>query len=179
MDIKILTADEKNKYYDDMLDMLTLSDDDFVPPLSSRSSTTQKDLASGVKSSDGVKKYLGEMMNQQIMASVDGDKLLGFVSFRENYTNNEIKASDLPNIYISTLIVNPESRGMGITRKMYDILFEEYKNVNIFTRTWSTNGAHIKILGKYGFDLICRIENDRGEGIDTVYFAKRASCGVN
>ena len=55
---------------------------------------------------------------------------------------------------------------------MYASLFEEYKDVNIFTRTWSTNMAHIKILSKFDFEKMSVIENDRGEGIDKVYFKK-------
>jgi ribosomal protein S18 acetylase RimI-like enzyme len=58
---------------------------------------------------------------------------------------------------------------------MYDHLFnEKYADRNIFTRTWSTNTAHISILKKYNFREIHRIENDRGEGIDTVYFSRKA-----
>ena len=78
----------------------------------------------------------------------------------------------MPNIYISTLLVTPCGRGQGLTRKMYEFLFNEYKNANVFTRTWSTNEAHIKILLGFGFETIKVLENDRGNGIDTVYFKK-------
>jgi len=56
---------------------------------------------------------------------------------------------------------------------MYKILFKEYENANIFTRTWSTNIAHIKILSKFNFETLCVLKNHRGVGIDTVYFVKR------
>jgi len=80
----------------------------------------------------------------------------------------------LPNIYLSTLILSTESRGKGVTKKLYAHLFNElYPDKSIFTRTWSTNLAHIKILDYFSFEEIARLENDRGNGIDTVYFAKR------
>ena len=70
-------------------------------------------------------------------------------------------------------MLTKEARGKGLTQKMYDFLFNNlYANSNIFTRTWSTNFAHLKILTKFGFELIKTIPNDRGENIDTVYFAK-------
>lgn len=173
MDIKILNSSECEKYYDEMLKMLTLGDDEFVPPLSSRSSTTQSDLSSGEKSDDGIIKYFEEMKKQHIMAATEGDNLLAFVSYRENYTNSEIKENDVPNIYVSTLIVKPEARGRKLTQTMYEKLFKIYEKVSIFTRTWSTNIPHIKILGKFDFETLCTLKNDRGEGIDTVYFVKR------
>ena len=56
---------------------------------------------------------------------------------------------------------------------MYAHLFDDiFPDRSIFTRTWSTNAAHIKILDKFNFEIIKCIENDRGDGIDTVYFAK-------
>jgi RimJ/RimL family protein N-acetyltransferase len=59
---------------------------------------------------------------------------------------------------------------------MYEhLFFTLFPTHHLFTRTWSTNAAHIAILGKFGFSQIARIENDRGEGIDTVYFAKKRS----
>ena len=80
----------------------------------------------------------------------------------------------MPNIYLSTLVLSAESRGKGITKKLYAHLFNElYPEKNIFTRTWSTNAPHIKILDYFGFDEMVRIKNDRGNGIDTVYFENR------
>ena len=173
MEIKILKTDEQYKYYDEILKMLIDGDDEFVPPLSARTSTTQSNLASGNKSEDGILNYFEEMKKQRIMIATENDTLLAFVSFKENYTNNEIKV--VPNIYLSTLIVKSDARGKGLTTKMYSILFEEYKDVNIFTRTWSTNTAHIKILSKFNFDTLCTLKNHRGNGIDTVYFVKNGA----
>ena len=164
MDIKLLSLDENKSYGDEILNMLEL-----------RSSTTQSDLKSKEENIDGVKSYFDEVIKQHLMVATEEGKLLGFVSFKENFTNDKIYEKDLPDIYISTLIVHPEGRGRGLTKKMYKILFDEYKDVNIFTRTWSLNTAHIKILSDFGFETFSLIKNHRGEGIDTVYFIKRAT----
>ena len=173
MDIRILKPEEHEKYYDEIYNMLIEGDDEFVPPLSKRSSTTQKGFKDIQKNQDGIRLYFDEMKKQRFMIAEDEGNIIAFVSFRENYINGEITRSDTPNIYLSTLIVKPEGRGKGITNQMYAILFKQYENINIFTRTWSTNIAHIKILSKFNFDTLCVIEDDRGKGIDTVYFVKR------
>lgn len=164
--------DKTDKLFVDIYSLLEEGDREFFPPLSCRSSTTQKNLTGIHKSVDGIKNYFEEMKKQNILVAVEDDKLLGFVSFKENLVTDVIPEKESPNIYISTLIVSPDARGMGLTRKMYEYLFDTYKQSNVFTRTWSTNTAHINILSKFGFDIYKTIENDRAEGVHTVYFKK-------
>lgn len=174
MEFTILNKKQKSLYSSDILNMMEFCDNDFVPPLSKRKSTTQSNLTPGAEDcyNSGITYYHEEMMKQEILAAVLDEKLLGFVSFKENMSFKNIKTKDIPNIYISTLILHPNARGKGITAKMYDYLFNVlFLDRNIYTRTWSTNTAHIKILNKFGFKEIDRITDDRGEGIDTVYFA--------
>ena len=112
------------------------------------------------------------MLSQVGLGAFEEDTLLGFVSFKENYTNDVISDNNLPNIYLSTLMLKSEARGKHLTQKMYDYLFNTlYADRSIFTRTWSTNFAHLKILEKFHFKLIKTIKNDRGNNIDTVYFS--------
>ncbi len=173
MDFRILKPEEHPAFYGQIFEMMQESDRDFVPPLSARSSTTQKNLTKTSGSIEGLKSYFEEMKKQRFMVCTDSDVLVAFVSFRENFTNDKIHDTDLPNIYLSTLIMRPEYRGQRVTQTMYEKLFEIYSDTNIFTRTWSTNGAHIRILSKFGFETAATLKNDRGNGIDTVYFAKR------
>jgi len=174
INFSIPAKSEQEQYYDEILKMLTDADDEFFPPLSARNSTTQSDLLSGEKSENGVLSYFEELKKQKFMVATEEGRLLAFVSFKENYTNDEIKENNLPNIYLSTLIVKKDARGRGITSKMYEKLFDAYKDVNVFTRTWSTNIAHIKILEKFNFKTFRVLKDDRAEGVDTVYFKK--SC---
>jgi len=177
MDIRIIEKKEYEKFYEEIIQMLIEGDDEFVPPLSMRSSTTQKDLKASEKSENGVMDYFEGLKEQKIMVAVENDMLVAFLSYRENYTNDIISSNETPNIYISTLLVKPAGRGKRLTQTMYGILFDTYKERNIFTRTWSTNDAHIRILSKFGFETLHVIENDRGNGIDTVYFSKRPQRG--
>ena len=172
MELCLFEKERQHTIYPEVLQLLQEADQEFVPPLSSRSSATQQDFSGVSKNSDGVLSYFEQLKQQRFIAALEDGKLLGFVSFREDYLCREISRVELPNIYISTLIVRPEARGKGVTTALYDQLFSKYCSCNIFTRTWSTNLAHTKILSKYGFDLFRSLPNDRGNGIDTVYFKK-------
>ena len=113
-------------------------------------------------------------MKQKILACVEEGRGLGFVSFKEDYKPEHLQEAALPNIYLSTLILSPQARGKGLTKRIYTLLFDElYARRSIYTRTWSTNAAHIKILGHFGFAEAARIKDHRGPGLDTVYFVKR------
>ncbi len=86
--------------------------------------------------------------------------LLGFVSYKENYLPEHYGMAKMPNIYISTLISAPEARGRGLTKTLYRHLFyERFPDRSVYTRTWSQNAAHIKILNGFGFQEVCRIPN--------------------
>ncbi|MBE7040539.1 MAG: GNAT family N-acetyltransferase [Ruminococcaceae bacterium] len=175
MEFVLLTEEQKQEFFQDILHMMQLSDKDFVPPLSERSSTTQSSLAGqGEKGEGSVLNYLSEMIHQPILAAVEDGKILEFISFKENYVTDGIDEKDLPNIYLSTLILHPDGRGRGLTKQLYGHLFNElYADRNIFTRTWSTNVPHIKILSFFGFEELKRLKDHRGAGIDTVYYVKR------
>ena len=165
MEIKILSKEEQDAIYAQAYEMLENADNEFVPPLSSRTSSTQKDFLKKEKG-DGIKTYFEQLKTQRFLSVCEENTLIGFASFKENYTCNEVK--ELPNIYVSTIVVSPLSRGKGVTSKIYDALFKKYNT--IFTRTWSTNYAHIKILERLSFKPVKTLPNDRGNGIDTIYF---------
>ena len=172
MEFRILNDAEKRKYRDALLEILSVNDKNFLPPLSQRSSTTQANLLGDADKAD-ILPYFSKMLEQSILAMFYEGKLFGFVSYIENYVSDVIGADTHPNIYLSTLALRPESRGMGATKKAYTYLFfDRYPHCNVYTRTWSTNGPHIHILEGFGFAELKRLPNDRGEGIDTVYFYK-------
>lgn len=159
--------------------MLVEADHSFVPPLSARSSTTQSVLDSaGGGSATGPQPYFHALQDQYfILAHTKNQQhsLAGFMSFRPAYPLPIDDAQTRYN-HVTTVLVRPEARGFGITSSMYDTLFSYAKTTGhgISTRTWSTNIAHITLLEKLGFHLTHRIIDDRGDGIDTVYFVKDA-----
>ncbi|MBR5460171.1 MAG: GNAT family N-acetyltransferase [Clostridia bacterium] len=171
MEIKILTKNDSELYFPEILEMLKRADGEFVPPLSSRSSTTQSSLVGNASTPEGILLYFEEMKKQRLAVALENGELVAFMSYRENYLTDTV--TEVPNVYLSTLIVKPEGRGKGLTQIMYGELFKAYPDRCVYTRTWSTNVAHTKILSRLGFDILKVIENDRGEGIDTVYFVKR------
>lgn len=169
MEIFLLNEQNKKDWQNQLFALCSNSDKEFIPPLSQRNSTTQGDLTGG--GGNGIEAYCAEVLRQPILVCVEGKQLLGFVSFKENYIPEHIPNAKLPNIYVSTLILSPESRGRGLTKKLYAHLFaEQFPDRSIYTRTWSTNAAHLKILGDFGFVELLRIANHRGNGIDTVYY---------
>lgn len=173
MEFRLLTPAEKTQYEESLLEILTINDKAFVPPLSQRSSTTQKNLQ-GAAGKEDIRPYFHKMLEQNILAIFHEGMLIGYVSYIDNYVSDVIGADTHPNIYLSTLVLRPESRGMGATKKAYTHLFFEcYPDRNVFTRTWSTNAAHIKILSGFNFAEWKRIPNDRGVDVDTVYYFKK------
>ena len=159
--------------------MLIEADHSFIPPLSARSSTTQSVLdSSGADSPTGPRAYFHALQDQHfILAHTENQQhtLAGFMSFRPAYT---LPIDDTQTRYnhVTTVLVRPEARGFGITSSMYDTLFAYAKTTphGISTRTWSTNIAHITLLEKLGLHLSHRLIDDRGDGIDTIYFVKDA-----
>lgn len=172
MELRILTAEDKVKYHDRILEMMRESNNDFVPPLATRFSPKQTVFAGGEGTEEGLRTYMQSMLQETILAAFEGDLLLGFITFVENLVTDYFGEDTLPNIYLCTLIVSRAARGKNLTRTLYShLFFDLYPQCSIYTRTWSTNAVHIHILDGYGFKELVRKPDDRGPGIDTVYFS--------
>ena len=171
MEFHVLSNEEKDALRETMLSMMEYSDREFVPPLSSRTSTTQKQL-SGIAATGDVTAYFNTMFGQEIIGAFEDGELIAYLSYRLDYTNEVIKGDVLPNVYLSTLVTKPAARGKGLTFRLYSHLFNViYPDRSIYTRTWSTNAPHIHILlDKFTFREIARFRDDRGPGIDTTYY---------
>lgn len=151
-------------------DLVVLGDREFIPPLSSRSSTTQQTLAGA--QGNGIDAYFEEMKQQSFVLAFEEGKVAGFMSFRENYENPHIPAGE--NLYASTCVVHPDFRGRGMMRGFYEAMIKAFPYRPIYTRTWHENIGHLKVLDRLGFVLLETLENDRGPGIHTVYFGRKA-----
>lgn len=156
-------------------ELLQESEQSFVPPLSCRNSTKQNSFQSE-KAENGLQSYYDSMMAQEFILAYENDRVVGFMTYIENYhlpyENETVAACD----YISTIIVKPAYQHQGICMQMYKELFSVSDANRFATRTWSQNYAHIGLLMKLNFIETYRIADDRGKGIDTVYFAKEC-CG--
>ncbi len=162
-------------YADDIQSLLVLADKEFIPPLSARGSSTQKDLTSSATVSDGAKAYFDAMSGQPMVVAVENGRCYGFMAFKKDYLCEYYQKT--PNLYASTCVVHPDTRGRGLMRGFYETMIDLFPDRNGYTRTWHTNYAHLKVLDRLGFSEIARLPNHRGPGLDTVYFGRKAQGG--
>lgn len=160
----------------DLWQLICKCDKEFIPPLSSRDSTSQtSDLSSNLYSKEGPKTYFYGLLNQNFIVAREGASLKGFLSFINGYSHKYLQGYN-PSNYVTTICVDKTSRTKGVGKFLYmNMIYnlpKEWKLPYITTRTWSTNHNHIHILEKINFTLVRVIKNHRGEGIDTLYFAR-------
>lgn len=125
---------------------------DFVPPLSERGS---------------VEEYYLKLKDEDMILLRHQKKLIGVITF---YRKPSIIDESKEVLYIANLIVDREYRGNKIAYKLYDMCFACCGEGTYEIRTWSTNEPQQHILNNLGFKLIKRIKDDRGEGIDTLFY---------
>ncbi len=170
MTIKYYKHVKRENILSGIKELLTLCDSEFVPPLSQRNSTTQSFLKGQEAESRIPEEYFEALSRQEAFVALEGRKVIGFMSFKRNYICREISPEYLPNLYITTVIVHPMCRNRGVTNQFYETLLNKFREYHIFTRTWSTNYSHTRILLSHRFFEHRRIKDDRGDGIDTVYY---------
>jgi ribosomal protein S18 acetylase RimI-like enzyme len=186
--IKYTGMNASEKEWEEIWEILCLCDHEYVPSLSSRNSTSQINLRDRADSTaipcnhltteDMDKKphaYFRELRNQQFILAEVEDRLVGFLSFKTEYICDALADFGHSN-YITTVCVKPEHRGRGILKHLYDYMENglpaSVKCRRIATRTWSGNDAQIHTLMERGYELLQTLVNDRGAGIDTLYFGK-------
>ncbi|WP_425447427.1 GNAT family N-acetyltransferase [Dethiothermospora halolimnae] len=149
-----------------MWDLISLCDKDFFPTLSSREN-----------SKNGPIKYFESLFspNARYVLALVEDKVVGFSVFFHNYYEDLI-SDYTPCNYIKIACVHPDYRGLRIAT-MFNTFIEEQLPQNlvlpyIVRRTWSANTPQLKLLNRFGYKLIHKFDNDRGNNVSTVYFAK-------
>lgn len=166
-----LSESEKREVYA----ILKECNEDFVPPLSQRNSTFQKDWSCTEDSEDGIRDYCAEIEKQNNVLLKRNGEMIAFLSFRVPYSCKELSGFDKI-CYLTTLCIRKVYQGYKLAPEIYEqtkrYIRELYPDHCMALRTWSTNGAQLHMMEKLGFTCVARLENDRGEGIDTVYFLK-------
>ncbi len=170
MKIKYYTKIENEDILCAIRNLLILCDKEFVPPLSGRNSTTQTSFSPEDTPADIPEPYFEKIASQSALVAFENERVVAFMSFKKNYVCEHIPSDLTPNIYITTVIVHPDCRHNGIAGKFYSEMIKRFKKYYLFVRTWSTNAAHIRILSSMGFHEHCYLNNDRGNGIDTIYY---------
>ncbi|MGN0415956.1 MAG: GNAT family N-acetyltransferase [Agathobacter sp.] len=161
-------------YDDGVMALLKETDGEFFPPLSTRTSTTQKNLVPAEIREPSLEPYFGGLKKQAVILATREDAVAGILSFiprcRKTLGDREYDV-----LYITTVIVGKKHRRKGISTAMYEKLMQEFPDRDILIRTWSENQGQRAALEKLGFRLIMCIPDDRGKGMDTVYYEKRRS----
>ncbi len=130
---------------------------EFVPPLSKRPS------AGGELGGGSLREYISSLLSAKIFAAKKDGRVIGCLC----YKMQALPFVSKPVPLVSTVIVEKPFRSAGVGRALYQKVLSE--NKELYVRTWSTNTNHLKLLKSLGFQEVYRIENHRGEGIDTVY----------
>ena len=160
-----------NRFIDDVTELLVKADDEFIPPLSTRANTTQMDFAQSSSRKKSIEPYLTKLLTQKFALAIEDGHVIGFISFIEDYFAEGVKIP-AENIYISTICVDKTRRRGNVANSLYELLEDEIDKSAIYTRTWSTNDAHLGLLKKRGYKLIAKTVGDRADGIDSVYYEK-------
>ncbi|MGN0328343.1 MAG: GNAT family N-acetyltransferase [Lachnospira sp.] len=167
-----LTEEEKKEVYM----ILKECNEDFVPFLTKRSSTFQQNWSCTEETEQGIDAYIEEIEKQNNVLLKRNGKVIAFLSFRTPYTCRELKQYNKI-CYLTTICILKEYRGQKIAPQIYGqaerYIKDNYPDHIMALRTWSTNAAQLHMMEKLGFDCVARLNNDRGEGIDTVYFVKK------
>ncbi len=143
------------------MDLLTLCDREFVPPLSSRVSTTQHAL--GPAEGDAIPdEYYANIAQQHCLVAYESGKIVGFLSYKLDYVCQEIPPQYLPNVYITTIIVHPDWRRHGITNALYAQLMRKYRRRQLLPGPGAPTSPTPGFWPPWAFHEHLRIENDRG-----------------
>ena len=162
---------ESSPWYKGVYDLLAQTEAEFVPPLHTRCSTTQRDLSNRHFSSyDNLWAYFESMIAQQFIVAICDDEVSGFLSFRK----------DKEAFYVSTIAVEPDKRNQGIGRGLYEALFATIGQRKTFTtRTWTTNLYHRRILDALGFRIYLEKDEGRidinGTQVPSLYYIKESA----
>ena len=145
--------------------------DEFVPPLSERSSA----YGDPVSADGSVEAYLASIEHLTFVYAVQGDAIIGLAA----YDGSRCDMEDVGECaYIAVSAVRRPYRGHGVAKALYAHAIASAYEAGadqVLVRTWSTNRSNLAALAKSGFIACKRIVDERGSGIDTVYMVKRLS----
>lgn len=151
-----------------ILDLLHIADGEVLPPLTTRGGGTPEENLNGV-----FQKELG----RKLVYAVDEENpsspiLAGYLAYEDGHVA-EMSNGGCPCRYVIRVIVRPDYRGQGIAGRLYERLVCISDGLPGFgVRTWTTNHAHRKALDRCGFVEDGVIKDDRGAGVDSIYYWK-------
>jgi ribosomal protein S18 acetylase RimI-like enzyme len=160
----IYTLNIREAYQDDFHRIhrfMELVNDEFFPPLDKRVKSIDERIQQTIFNTNS-----GYLIAES--ETEDTSLIAGLIGF-EKYWKSE------DNAYINFLAVHPEYRGMGLSSKLEKQLELKLKQDGILylnVCTWSTNKLVLKFYEKKDYRINNILKNDRGNGIDTIYYYK-------
>ncbi len=141
--------------------MLKDYETEFVPPLSERG---------GPDREANLRAYYEMLLGQEFVLMKEKDQnKIPFAAFLSYVPKKWYEYTEEYVAYMSTAIVLPECRGHKCLQRMYEVVFKT-SDYPAATRTWSTHAAQMHLLPKLGFRVVKVVRDDRGPGVDSVYF---------
>lgn len=159
--------------------MLEEHADDFVPSLQARISVAQSDFTD-VATEVGVSRYLQSLVDagMDCLVYLKENTPIGLLAYKRDLDSTDpllYGVADDVSDYIATILVSKEVRGLRIADRLYEEVEKTSSSRSIVLRTWSTNMPQRRIMSRRGYEQALVIKDDRGEGIDTIYFRKRVA----
>jgi ribosomal protein S18 acetylase RimI-like enzyme len=144
--------------FQDLLAFLSITEKDFYPPLSERT-TLRNYLLNDL------------VVNSHTYLALHNDSIIGFINLQINEpAKNETN--------INTVAIHPKFRKMGIATQLMENVINFSKSNGfscIKTRTWSINNSGLGLYNKFGFAIDYIVKNDRENNVDSIYLVKRFS----
>ena len=165
------TADDAT--LDTIWNILVVVDREFVPPLSARSGTLERCLTQETIWGGPVS-YFDQLTHQHVVLARVGNEPAAVMSFIRGYRDGAL-ADWSPSTYVSTTAVLPRFRRRGLGAALNEYVEHRPETIAdryVSRRTWSTNTGNLALLAAAGYSEVLRLPDDRGPGVDTVYFVK-------
>lgn len=159
---------------DEIWEILCECDKEFYPPLSERKTFgSLLDLNCRAKANNKLPfDYFESMIKQNFMiAYMDKRYIVRFMAFLSNVKPKDF---DIKCNYYTTICVKTANRQKGIATGLLTFkLPDNFRNEITLTRTWSLNYPMITAFNKAGFSIKKLVADDRGKGVDTLYYQRR------
>ena len=105
-----------------------------------------------------------------LIALTPQDKILGFLSYKEDYNCDYIPATPANNIFVTSVEVELLENKTDILSDFYQYLQDLYPSHEIYVKALSSDTANVRILTEKGFVFHTVVENRNREDIDVVCF---------